>query len=160
MCQSVPRPLIPFPCFCLLILQVIYFDYAANGVNYSSMWDGPGLPFAGSLIMISVDILLYLFLAYYLDNVIPSMAMYFHSDFLSSTLSFQFLLFWHTEYSYLLLYGGDKAFINVVLQFHMNEKTPPSGEIPFGWVEGGMIIVLGWEGATHWFIPRKSLRCS
>lgn len=55
------------------MLQVIYFDYAASGVNFASLWDGPGLPFAGSLIMISVDILLYLFLAYYLDNVIPSM---------------------------------------------------------------------------------------
>lgn len=55
------------------MLQAIYFDYAANGINYATIWDGPGLPFAGSLIMISVDILLYLFLAYYLDNVIPSM---------------------------------------------------------------------------------------
>lgn len=55
------------------MFQVIYFDFAADGINFASIWDGPGLPFAGSLIMISVDILLYLFLAYYLDNVIPSM---------------------------------------------------------------------------------------
>lgn len=62
----------PF-CICPVLLQVIYFDFAADGVTYASMWDGPGLPFAGSLIMISVDIVLYLFLAFYLDNVIPSM---------------------------------------------------------------------------------------
>lgn len=61
------------PCaFAFAIDKVIYFDYAANGITYTSLWDGPGLPFAGSLIMISVDILLYLFLAYYLDNVVPS----------------------------------------------------------------------------------------
>ena len=36
------------------------------------MWDAEGgLPFAGSLIMISVDIVLYLSLAFYLDNVVP-----------------------------------------------------------------------------------------
>lgn len=66
-------PLIPFHNFRPLMLQVIYFDFAADGINFSSVWDGPGLPFAGSLIMISVDIIVYLFLAYYLDNVIPSM---------------------------------------------------------------------------------------
>lgn len=66
--------LIFFPHFWSKMLQVIYFDYAADGITYASLWDGPGLPFAGSLIMISVDILLYLFLAYYLDNVVPSMS--------------------------------------------------------------------------------------
>ena len=43
-----------------------------RGVCMETLWDGPGLPFAGSLIMLSVDIVLYIFLAYYLDNVLPS----------------------------------------------------------------------------------------
>jgi len=30
------------------------------------------MPFAGGLIMVSVDIVLYAFLAFYLDNVLPS----------------------------------------------------------------------------------------
>lgn len=61
------------PCaFALAIDKVILFDFSASGLTYDSIWDGEGLPFAGSLIMITVDIFLYLFLAYYLDNVIPS----------------------------------------------------------------------------------------
>ncbi|XP_076036080.1 cholesterol transporter ABCA5-like isoform X2 [Oratosquilla oratoria] len=61
------------PCaFSLAIDKVIMFDFAADGLNWTSLWEGPGLPFAGSLIMISVDIILYFLLALYFDNVIPS----------------------------------------------------------------------------------------
>ena len=42
------------------------------GVQASTLWDGPGLPIAGSLIMLAVDVLLYIFMAYYLDSVLPS----------------------------------------------------------------------------------------
>lgn len=61
------------PCaFAFAIDKVILFDFSANGLTFDSIWDGKGLPFAGSLIMLTIDIFLYLFLAYYLDNVIPS----------------------------------------------------------------------------------------
>ncbi|XP_069935833.1 cholesterol transporter ABCA5 isoform X2 [Cherax quadricarinatus] len=62
------------PCaFSFAIDKVILYDYQyPGGLDFGNIWEGPGLPFAGSLIMISVDILLYLSLAYYLDNVIPS----------------------------------------------------------------------------------------
>ncbi|XP_071532999.1 cholesterol transporter ABCA5-like [Panulirus ornatus] len=61
------------PCaFSFAIDKVIVFDYSSGGLNYNMLWDGPGLPVAGSLIMIAFDIFLYLFLAYYFDNVIPS----------------------------------------------------------------------------------------
>ncbi|KAK7082388.1 ATP-binding cassette sub- A member 5, partial [Halocaridina rubra] len=51
---------------------VLLFDFSAGGMDFDKLWQGPGLPFAGSLIMILFDIFLYLFLAYYLDNVVPS----------------------------------------------------------------------------------------
>ncbi|XP_045030700.1 ABC-type organic anion transporter ABCA8 [Daphnia magna] len=43
-----------------------------NGVTVDSLWEGPGLPLAGSYIMLSFDIVFYFLLAYYLDNVLPS----------------------------------------------------------------------------------------
>ena len=60
------------PCaFSLGIDKVILFDFS-DGLSWHNLWEGPGMPFAGSLIMCFVDIFIYLFLAYYLDNVIPS----------------------------------------------------------------------------------------
>merc|ERR1712142_769821 len=61
------------PCaFSLALDKVILFDFSKHGLSISNMWEGPGLPFAGSLIMISVDIIIYLALALYLDAVWPS----------------------------------------------------------------------------------------
>lgn len=48
-------------------------DLSGEGVNLSNLWAGPGMPFGGSLIMMTLDIVIYGFLAYYLDCVIPSM---------------------------------------------------------------------------------------
>ena len=47
-------------------------SHAEEGLTFETMWQGPGLPFAGSLIMLLVDIVLYMTLAFYLDNVLPS----------------------------------------------------------------------------------------
>lgn len=44
-----------------------------RGVQLETLWEGGGLPLAGVYIMLSADIVLYLFFAYYLDNVLPSM---------------------------------------------------------------------------------------
>nr|QST14978.1 ABCA5 protein [Diaphanosoma celebensis] len=43
-----------------------------EGVQLSTLWDGPGLPMAGSFIMLAVDVVLYILLTYYLDSVLPS----------------------------------------------------------------------------------------
>lgn len=48
-------------------------DLNGEGVNFTNLWSGKGMPFGGSLIMMAFDIVLYGFLAYYLDSVIPSM---------------------------------------------------------------------------------------
>ncbi|XP_068227005.1 cholesterol transporter ABCA5-like [Palaemon carinicauda] len=60
------------PCaFSMAIDKVLNFDFY-GGLDFDRLWEGEGLPFAGSLIMISLDIFIYLSLAYYLDNVVPS----------------------------------------------------------------------------------------
>lgn len=47
-------------------------DLSGDGVTLSNMWLRPGMSFGDSLIMMTVDIILYGSLAYYLDSVIPS----------------------------------------------------------------------------------------
>ncbi|KAG8236662.1 hypothetical protein J437_LFUL014510, partial [Ladona fulva] len=58
--------------FALAMDKALVLDLSGEGVNFDNLWDGPGIPFGGSLIMMSLDIVLYGFLAYYLDCVIPS----------------------------------------------------------------------------------------
>ncbi|KAK3894585.1 hypothetical protein Pcinc_001659 [Petrolisthes cinctipes] len=61
------------PCaFAFAVDKALLLDISGEGLNFDTVWNGPGLPFAGSLIMISIDLLLYFFLAFYLDNVVPS----------------------------------------------------------------------------------------
>lgn len=58
---------------CAILLQALYLEITTpNGVTWDTLWEGAGLPFAGAYVMLSVDIVLYFFLAYYLDNVLPS----------------------------------------------------------------------------------------
>lgn len=45
---------------------------AGEGVTWENLWNGPGIPYGGSLIMMAFDTVLYALLAYYLDAVIPS----------------------------------------------------------------------------------------
>lgn len=58
--------------FALAMDKALVMDLSGTGVNFSNLWSGPGMPFGGSLIMMAFDIVLYGFLAYYLDSVIPS----------------------------------------------------------------------------------------
>ena len=51
-------------------------DLQGEGVNFENLWSGPGIPFGGSLIMMTLDIFLYGLLAYYLDSVIPCELIY------------------------------------------------------------------------------------
>ncbi|XP_071448970.1 cholesterol transporter ABCA5-like [Hetaerina americana] len=58
--------------FALAMDKALVLDLSGEGVSFDNLWSGPGIPFGGSLIMMSFDIVLYGFLAYYLDCVIPS----------------------------------------------------------------------------------------
>lgn len=58
--------------FALAMDKALVMDLSGTGVNFGNMWSGPGMPFGGSLIMMALDIVIYGFLAYYLDSVIPS----------------------------------------------------------------------------------------
>ena len=49
------------------------FDNRKIGLHGFNIWDdSAGMPFGGCIIMLCVDIVLYAFLAFYLDNVLPS----------------------------------------------------------------------------------------
>lgn len=52
--------------------KALVLDMAGEGVTWDNLWNGPGIPFGGSLIMMAFDTVLYALLAYYLDAVIPS----------------------------------------------------------------------------------------
>lgn len=52
--------------------KALVLDLQGEGVNFDNLWSGPGIPFGGSLIMMFVDIILYGFMAYYLDSVVPT----------------------------------------------------------------------------------------
>ncbi|XP_066591826.1 cholesterol transporter ABCA5-like [Prorops nasuta] len=52
--------------------KALVLDLQGEGVNFDNLWSGPGIPFGGSLVMMTLDIFLYACLAYYLDSVIPS----------------------------------------------------------------------------------------
>lgn len=54
------------------LFQALLLDMAGEGVTWDNIWNGPGIPFGGSLIMMAFDTVLYGFLAYYLDCVLPS----------------------------------------------------------------------------------------
>lgn len=52
--------------------QALVLDMAGVGVTWDNLWTGPGVPFGGSLIMMAIDTVLYGFIAYWLDAVMPS----------------------------------------------------------------------------------------
>ncbi|XP_031848316.1 cholesterol transporter ABCA5 isoform X1 [Nomia melanderi] len=52
--------------------KALVLDLQGEGVNFDNLWSGPGIPFGGSLIMMTLDIFLYACLAYYFDSVVPS----------------------------------------------------------------------------------------
>ncbi|CAH0549112.1 unnamed protein product [Brassicogethes aeneus] len=58
--------------FALAMDKALVMDMSGDGIKFENLWSGPGMPFGGSLIMMALDAILYGFLAYYLDCVIPS----------------------------------------------------------------------------------------
>lgn len=59
-------------CVALAMDKALVLDLQGEGVNFDNLWSGPGIPFGGSIVMLTLDIFLYGLLAYYLDSVIPS----------------------------------------------------------------------------------------
>lgn len=57
---------------CICLTQALVMDVSGQGINFDNLWDGPGISFGGSLVMMVVDIVLYALIAYYLDSVLPS----------------------------------------------------------------------------------------
>ncbi|RZF33664.1 hypothetical protein LSTR_LSTR007042 [Laodelphax striatellus] len=58
--------------FALAMDHALTLEVEGKGIQFHNLWQGEEISFGGSLIMMATDIILYAFLAYYLDNVIPS----------------------------------------------------------------------------------------
>ena len=58
--------------FALAMDKILVLDISGQGVTLDNLWSGPGIPLGGSILMMAFDIILYAFLSYYLDMVIPS----------------------------------------------------------------------------------------
>lgn len=58
--------------FALAMDKILVLDIAEQGVTFDNLWQGPGIPLGGSILMMAVDIVLYAALAFYLDAVVPS----------------------------------------------------------------------------------------
>src|SRR5690349_18625540 len=58
--------------FALAMDKILILDISGQGVTLENLWSGPGIPLGGSILMMAFDIILYAFLSYYLDMVVPS----------------------------------------------------------------------------------------
>lgn len=58
--------------FALAIDKAMAMDLAGNGLNFGNLWDGPGMSFGESLLIMLFDAFIYAILAYYFDMILPS----------------------------------------------------------------------------------------
>jgi len=58
--------------FALAIDKAMTMDLTGNGLNFGNMWDGPGMSFGESLLIMVFDAFIYAILAYYFDMILPS----------------------------------------------------------------------------------------
>lgn len=58
--------------FALAIDKAIAMDLTEKGLHFNNLWDGPGMSFGESLLIMAFDAFIYAVLAYYLDMVLPS----------------------------------------------------------------------------------------
>lgn len=58
--------------FALAMDKILVLDISGQGVTLDNLWNGPGIPLGGSILMMAIDIVLYAALAFYLDCVVPS----------------------------------------------------------------------------------------
>ncbi|XP_022180938.1 ATP-binding cassette sub-family A member 5-like isoform X1 [Myzus persicae] len=58
--------------FALAIDKAMQMDLAGEGLHFSNIWNGPGLSFGESLVIMAFDTLVYACLAYYFDMILSS----------------------------------------------------------------------------------------
>jgi len=58
--------------FALAIDKAMAMDLAGHGLHFGNIWDGPGMSFGESLLIMAFDTFTYAILAYYFDMIIPS----------------------------------------------------------------------------------------
>jgi len=58
--------------FALAIDKAMEMDLAGEGLHFSNIWDGPGMSFGESLVIMTFDALVYVILAYYFDMILSS----------------------------------------------------------------------------------------
>lgn len=58
--------------FALAVDKAITMDLTGTGPNFSNMWDGPGMSFGESILILLFDAIVYATLAYYFDMILPS----------------------------------------------------------------------------------------
>lgn len=58
--------------FALAIDKAMAMDLAGNGLHFGNIWDGPGMSFGESILIITFDAFIYAVLAYYFDMILPS----------------------------------------------------------------------------------------
>lgn len=58
--------------FALAIDKAMEMDLVGTGLHFGNMWDGPGMSFGESLIIMLFDAFNYAILAYYFDMILPS----------------------------------------------------------------------------------------
>lgn len=58
--------------FALAMDKILVLDISGQGVTLNNLWSGPGIPLGGSILMMAIDIIIYAFLAFYFDSIIPS----------------------------------------------------------------------------------------
>lgn len=58
--------------FALAIDKAMAMDLAGEGIHFGNIWNGPGMSFGESLIIMTFDAFFYAILAYYFDMILPS----------------------------------------------------------------------------------------
>lgn len=58
--------------FALAIDKAMAIDLTGKGLHFNNIWDGPGITFGESLLIMAFDAVIYAVLAYYFDMVLPS----------------------------------------------------------------------------------------
>ncbi|XP_045466962.1 cholesterol transporter ABCA5-like [Harmonia axyridis] len=58
--------------FAVAMDKALVLELSGQGVSFENLWEGEGISFGGSLVMMAFDTVIYGLLAYYLDSVVPS----------------------------------------------------------------------------------------
>lgn len=58
--------------FALAIDKAMQMDLSGEGLHFSNIWNGPGMSFGESLVIMAFNTLVYVLLAYYFDMILSS----------------------------------------------------------------------------------------